>query len=117
MGKTEITENYRVRGSTRPKAWRRTRRTSYRSSPTTRRELLDELYARGVRHLMIEGGPGMVGLFAGEDLIDEMVWYRAPDHGAGQERQCTVCSWHPRAGTAPANWTIWACSRRCACSA
>ena len=39
--------------------------------------LLDTLYDRGVRHLMIEGGPGMIGIFAREDLIDELVWYRA----------------------------------------
>ena len=54
------------------------------------RVLLDELYSRGVRHLMIEGGPGMVGLFTGEDLLDELVWYRAPIlMGHGKKCKCT----------------------------
>ena len=78
MGKTEITENYRVRGLNPPEGVEADPQNFLQVFTHDPRELLDELYARGVRHLMIEGGPGMVGLFAGEDLIDEMVWYRAP---------------------------------------
>lgn len=78
MGKTEISENYRVRGLNPPEGVEADPQNFLQIFTHDPRELLDELYARGVRHLMIEGGPGMVGLFAGEDLIDEMVWYRAP---------------------------------------
>ena len=78
MGKTEIPENYRVRGLNQPEGVEADPQNFLQVFTHDPRELLDELYARGVRHLMIEGGPGMVGLFAGEDLIDEMVWYRAP---------------------------------------
>ena len=78
MGKTEIPENYRVRGLD-PQDGREPDPQNFLQIFTHDPvELLRELYDRGVRHLMIEGGPGMVGLFAGEDLIDEMVWYRAP---------------------------------------
>lgn len=35
----------------------------------------------------------MVGLFAGEDLIDEMVWYRALMIMGQGKTPCTVCSW------------------------
>lgn len=78
MGKTEITEDYRVRGLNPPEGVEADPQNFLQVFTHDPRELLDELYTRGVRHLMIEGGPGMVGLFAGEDLIDEMIWYRAP---------------------------------------
>ena len=73
MGETDIPSTYKVCGlGTRdPENYMQV----YTHEP---RVLLDELYSRGVRHLMIEGGPGMVGLFTGEDLLDELVWYRAP---------------------------------------
>ena len=78
MGKTEIADNYRIRGLNPPEGVEADPQNFLQVFTHDPRELLDELYDRGVRHLMIEGGPGMVGLFAGEDLIDEMVWYRAP---------------------------------------
>ncbi|WP_237202611.1 bifunctional diaminohydroxyphosphoribosylaminopyrimidine deaminase/5-amino-6-(5-phosphoribosylamino)uracil reductase RibD [Rothia endophytica] len=37
-----------------------------------------ELYGRGVRHLMIEGGPTVVSAFLAAGLVDELIWYRAP---------------------------------------
>lgn len=37
-----------------------------------------ELYSRGVRHLMIEGGPTVLSAFLAAGLVDELIWYRAP---------------------------------------
>lgn len=73
MGKHSIPENYRIRGFETGDTEKFLQ--VFTHDPL---ELLGVLYKRGVRHLMIEGGPGMVGLFSGEDLIDELVWYRAP---------------------------------------
>lgn len=41
-------------------------------------EALRELYALGVRQLMIEGGPTVVSSFLRADLVDELFWYQAP---------------------------------------
>ena len=76
MGRREIPESYRIRGLAAEGPYDPDRFLQvFTHDPF---ELLSTLYDRGVRHLMIEGGPGMVGLFAGEDLVDEMIWYRAP---------------------------------------
>ncbi len=42
------------------------------------REVLTELYSRGVRHLMIEGGPSIISAFLAADLVDELLWLQAP---------------------------------------
>ncbi|MFJ6278971.1 bifunctional diaminohydroxyphosphoribosylaminopyrimidine deaminase/5-amino-6-(5-phosphoribosylamino)uracil reductase RibD [Arthrobacter subterraneus] len=39
---------------------------------------LDDLYRRGVRHVLIEGGPQLVGVFLMADLADELFAYVAP---------------------------------------
>jgi len=76
MGRREIPESYRIRGLAAEGPYDPDRFLQvFTHDPF---ELLSTLYDRGVRHLMIEGGPGMVGLFAGEDLVDEMIWCRAP---------------------------------------
>lgn len=41
-------------------------------------EGLEQLYALGVRQLMIEGGPAVVSAFLKADLVDELFWYQAP---------------------------------------
>lgn len=41
-------------------------------------QALTELYARGVRHLLLEGGPTLITAFMRANLIDELYWYRAP---------------------------------------
>lgn len=78
MGNREIPENYRIRGLNARDGREPDPQNFLQIFTHDPVEFLRELHDRGVRHLMIEGGPGMVGLFAGEDLIDEMVWYRAP---------------------------------------
>jgi len=47
--------------------------------------LLAELYARGVKHLMVEGGPTVASAFVKAKLVDEFVTYLAPQliGGAG----------------------------------
>lgn len=40
--------------------------------------LLAELYARGVKHLMVEGGPTVASAFVKANLVDEFVTYLAP---------------------------------------
>ena len=40
--------------------------------------LLAELYARGVKHLMVEGGPTVASAFVRAGLVDEFVTYVAP---------------------------------------
>ena len=42
------------------------------------RIMLEELYARGVRTALLEGGPTLAGAFLGEGLIDRVVGYLAP---------------------------------------
>lgn len=39
---------------------------------------LTELYRRGVRHVLVEGGPQLVGVFLMADLADELFAYVAP---------------------------------------
>ncbi len=40
--------------------------------------LLAELYARGVKHLLVEGGPTVASAFVRSGLVDEFVTYLAP---------------------------------------
>jgi diaminohydroxyphosphoribosylaminopyrimidine deaminase/5-amino-6-(5-phosphoribosylamino)uracil reductase len=40
--------------------------------------LLDALYARGVRSVLLEGGPALAGSFAAADAVDRVVGYLAP---------------------------------------
>lgn len=39
---------------------------------------LDELYANGIKHVMVEGGPTLASRFVQMDLVDEFVVYLAP---------------------------------------
>jgi diaminohydroxyphosphoribosylaminopyrimidine deaminase / 5-amino-6-(5-phosphoribosylamino)uracil reductase len=39
---------------------------------------LDELYQRGIKHLMVEGGPTLASRFVQLDLVDEFLVYLAP---------------------------------------
>jgi diaminohydroxyphosphoribosylaminopyrimidine deaminase/5-amino-6-(5-phosphoribosylamino)uracil reductase len=48
------------------------------STAGTPRELLDELFARGVRRLLLEGGPTLAAAFLRERLVDEVVLHLAP---------------------------------------
>jgi diaminohydroxyphosphoribosylaminopyrimidine deaminase/5-amino-6-(5-phosphoribosylamino)uracil reductase len=41
-------------------------------------DVLEELYRRGVRHVLVEGGPQLVGVFLMADLADELFTYIAP---------------------------------------
>jgi diaminohydroxyphosphoribosylaminopyrimidine deaminase/5-amino-6-(5-phosphoribosylamino)uracil reductase len=41
-------------------------------------ELTAELFTRGIRHLLIEGGPTVAGAFLAAGLVDELVVYLAP---------------------------------------
>ncbi|GAC1326908.1 MAG: bifunctional diaminohydroxyphosphoribosylaminopyrimidine deaminase/5-amino-6-(5-phosphoribosylamino)uracil reductase RibD [Mycobacteriales bacterium] len=40
--------------------------------------LLGELHLRGIRHLLVEGGPTLAGSFAADGLVDRVVGYLAP---------------------------------------
>jgi diaminohydroxyphosphoribosylaminopyrimidine deaminase/5-amino-6-(5-phosphoribosylamino)uracil reductase len=40
--------------------------------------VLADLYARGVRHALLEGGPGLAAAFLRAGLIDRVEWYVAP---------------------------------------
>ena len=40
--------------------------------------LLDDLYRRGVRHVLLEGGPTLAGAFLRAKAIDTVHWYIAP---------------------------------------
>lgn len=42
------------------------------------RTALDELYAAGVRHLLVEGGPTVLGAFFAAGVVDEVFCYQAP---------------------------------------
>ncbi|QRZ60861.1 bifunctional diaminohydroxyphosphoribosylaminopyrimidine deaminase/5-amino-6-(5-phosphoribosylamino)uracil reductase RibD [Rothia sp. ZJ932] len=80
------------------------------------RVALDELYAMGVRHLMIEGGPIIISAFLRESLVDELFWYQAPILlGAGAKAVSDVgittltdaCRWQlDELGMAPAVNTL-----------
>lgn len=49
------------------------------------RVVLDELHGRGIRHLMVEGGPTVIAAFLAADAVDEIFWYQAPKIlGAGK---------------------------------
>ena len=43
-----------------------------------RGEALDELFAAGVRHLMVEGGSRILSAFLAAGLVDELIVYLAP---------------------------------------
>ncbi|MFE9254824.1 bifunctional diaminohydroxyphosphoribosylaminopyrimidine deaminase/5-amino-6-(5-phosphoribosylamino)uracil reductase RibD [Streptomyces sp. NPDC006879] len=42
------------------------------------RELLERLYARGVRSVLLEGGPTLAGAFLADGVVDRIVGYLAP---------------------------------------
>ena len=42
------------------------------------REALDQLHAAGVRHLLVEGGPTVLGAFFTAGVVDEVFCYQAP---------------------------------------
>ena len=41
------------------------------------REVLEQLFARGIRTLLIEGGPSVQAAFFEADLVDELAWFTA----------------------------------------
>jgi len=41
-------------------------------------EVLSELFDRGVRHVLLEGGPTLSAAFLAAGLVDRVVWYVAP---------------------------------------
>ena len=41
-------------------------------------EVVTALFARGVRHLMVEGGSRVIGAFLAAGLVDELIVYQAP---------------------------------------
>ncbi|MFC6352694.1 bifunctional diaminohydroxyphosphoribosylaminopyrimidine deaminase/5-amino-6-(5-phosphoribosylamino)uracil reductase RibD [Rothia nasimurium] len=48
----------------------------YRTHDLT--SVLTDLHGRGVRHLMVEGGPTLITALIRINLVDELYWYRAP---------------------------------------
>jgi len=48
------------------------------SAAATPADLLAELHDRGVRHVLLEGGPTLAAAFVDGDLVDEVVGYLAP---------------------------------------
>lgn len=48
----------------------------YRTRDLT--SVLTDLHGRGVRHLMVEGGPTLITALIRTNLVDELYWYRAP---------------------------------------
>ena len=42
------------------------------------RQALDELFARDVHHVLLEGGPRLAAAFVRAGLVDGVVWYVAP---------------------------------------
>jgi len=46
---------------------------------------LDELYQRGIKHIMVEGGPTLASRFVQLDLVDEFLVYLAPKLLGGQK--------------------------------
>ena len=51
---------------------------TYVSSAATPRALLDELFARDVRRVLVEGGPTLAAAFLRDGLVDEIVMHLAP---------------------------------------
>ena len=41
-------------------------------------EILDSLFGRGVRHVLVEGGPTLVSAWLQADVVDRLVWFIAP---------------------------------------
>ena len=52
--------------------------------------VLDTLYARGVRSVLIEGGGEVAAGFLRENLIDRLEWFRAPILLGGEGRPCVA---------------------------
>jgi diaminohydroxyphosphoribosylaminopyrimidine deaminase/5-amino-6-(5-phosphoribosylamino)uracil reductase len=48
------------------------------TAAATPRALLDELFARGIRRLLLEGGPTLAAAFLRDGLVDEIVMHLAP---------------------------------------
>ena len=61
---------------------------------------LDELGARGIQSILLEGGPHLAGTFFDVDEIDELRLFVAPVIAGGGEARCP--SWAARAWTASA---------------
>ncbi|MHA7144336.1 bifunctional diaminohydroxyphosphoribosylaminopyrimidine deaminase/5-amino-6-(5-phosphoribosylamino)uracil reductase RibD [Arthrobacter sp. TmT3-37] len=67
MGRTAVPEDAAIRGP------------GFLHLPTRDvREVLDELFGRGVRHLLVEGGPRVASAFLREGVVDELFSYVAP---------------------------------------
>ncbi|MHA7219356.1 bifunctional diaminohydroxyphosphoribosylaminopyrimidine deaminase/5-amino-6-(5-phosphoribosylamino)uracil reductase RibD [Arthrobacter sp. MDT1-48-3] len=67
MGRTSVPEDAAIRGP------------GFLHLPTRDvREVLDELFGRGVRHLLVEGGPRVASAFLREGVVDELFSYVAP---------------------------------------
>jgi diaminohydroxyphosphoribosylaminopyrimidine deaminase/5-amino-6-(5-phosphoribosylamino)uracil reductase len=75
------------------------------------RAVLDEVYGRGVRHLLIEGGPRMASAFLRDGVVDEVFSYVAPmmmgdgaaaypGLGVGTLAEALVWTLDPAGGTA-----------------
>jgi riboflavin-specific deaminase-like protein len=61
--------------------------------------VMDALARRGVRHLLCEGGPGLLGQLTGAGLLDELYLTVAPRMVAGDARRAmTGPALHPPAG-------------------
>lgn len=52
--------------------------------------VLDVLYARGVRSVLIEGGGEVAAGFLRENLVDQMEWFRAPILLGSEGRTCVA---------------------------
>jgi diaminohydroxyphosphoribosylaminopyrimidine deaminase/5-amino-6-(5-phosphoribosylamino)uracil reductase len=39
---------------------------------------LADMFSRGVRSVLVEGGPTVAGAFIAEELVDHVVWFVAP---------------------------------------
>ena len=69
MGLREVPAHARVRNAVAETVLLRTR------DP---KEALTELFARGARHVLLEGGPGLAAAFLSQGYVDEVVAYVAP---------------------------------------
>jgi hypothetical protein len=62
----------------RPSPSSRSTRTLSGCPPTTSARPSIELHAEGVRHLLVEGGPQVLGAFFAAGAVDEVFCYQAP---------------------------------------
>jgi len=69
VGGREVPPGARVRDDTAPTLFLRERNPA---------AVLADLYDRGVRHVLLEGGPTLAAAFLAVGLIDRIVWYLAP---------------------------------------